>query len=69
MDFRCECDHRFKGHAWGSMVSVAGFGLLLIGVYQSGHEILAVVLLTAGSACPGVWQLPATTPGMSLPAS
>ena len=48
---------------------VAGFGLLLNGVYQSRHEILALVLLTAGSACPGVWQLPATAPGMRLPAS
>lgn len=60
---RREGDHRFKGHERGSLVLVAVFGLLLNAVYQSGHEILALALLAAESAAPGVWQLRRNGPG------
>jgi hypothetical protein len=69
MDFRREGDHRFKGRGWGSLVLVAVFGLLLNAVFQSGHEILALVLLAAGLVAPGYGNCAATAPGLRLPAS
>jgi hypothetical protein len=41
----------------GGLVLVAVVGLLLNAVYQSGHEVLALVLLAAGLVAPGVWQV------------
>lgn len=47
----------------GGLVLVVVFGLLLNAVYQSGHAILAVVLLAAGLVAPGVWQVRRNRPG------